>query len=165
MSELTIEELCRRIERLGDSATYKPALEAAADHLVGILQIYPPTTIANMPGRQYAYNDGGVVRYREAWYERNYGPRWRPKRGKHAGQVMGYQTSEMLGKSWTWKLNSNTEAEVGNDASYASLVQGPKQTPFHAKRGWKTVKQVFTEERQKIMQPFHTIARNVFLGR
>lgn len=143
-------ELQRKLKNLASLKGAKAGLRAGAVHVRGKLATYPPATIANSPGRQYAYNDHGVVRYREQWYERNYGTRYRRKR---KGGLGGKRTSESLGKKWTMKTEDDglTQA-IGNNASYARKVHDPKeQASFHARRGWKTTEQVIEQERKVVV--------------
>ena len=59
--------------------------------------------------------------------------------------------SEALGRKWTSKYDRNKfESVVGNNASYARLVQGGKQTAMMKKIGWKTVDKVAKEETKKV---------------
>ena len=53
--------------------------------------------------------------------------------------------SESLGKRWQVK-GSGTRHSLINNASYASLVQGRKQIPYHKDTGHKTVQSVLNNE-------------------
>lgn len=100
-----------------------------------LLATYPPPGDWNTPGRR--------------WYERGFGPRWYNK----AGQVRGYNTSELLQKSWRTRIVSKTEAEVftqspktGGEVSYVEHVHSYEdQTKVHARHGWHTDKAVAEE--------------------
>ncbi len=145
-----ISELKSKLQRLASLRGAKAGLRAGAVHIRGKLATYPPATIANSPGRQYAYNRGGKIYYREQWYERNYGMRYRRKR---KGGLGGKRTSESLGKKWTVKAEDGELTQiVGNNTSYARKVQDPKeQATFHARRGWKTTETVIEQERKTVV--------------
>ena len=110
-----------------------------------LLAEYPPASIANMTGRQYAFNRGGRVFYRQSWYERGYGPKWIRKRD---GVVKGRRTSETLSKRWTLEAEDDGLTQVvGNNDTYARFVHDPaKQAKFHAARGWQNTEQVWESE-------------------
>ena len=55
--------------------------------------------------------------------------------------------SESLGKRWQIK-GSGAKKTLENNASYASLVQGRKQIPYHKGTGWKTIEAVIDSERR-----------------
>lgn len=67
----------------------------------------------------------------------------------------------------------NTSQSLDNNASYASLVQGRKQIPYHKGTGWKTVETVLREERANVAriiaiqtaqkQPLMVTARTVLV--
>lgn len=54
--------------------------------------------------------------------------------------------SESLGKRWQIKGRGRSWT-LSNNASYASLVQGRKQHPYHKGTGWKTVQSALDSER------------------
>lgn len=49
------------------------------------------------------------------------------------------RSSEALGRSWTMKLRSDTEAVIGTAVSYAPLVKGARQSPYMATLGWTRI--------------------------
>jgi hypothetical protein len=59
-------------------------------------------------------------------------------------------SSQSLGRKWTAALGETLpdgeQAVVGNNAPYASLVQGPEQTRYHQLTGWITTTQVAVTE-------------------
>jgi len=57
--------------------------------------------------------------------------------------------SESLGKRWQIK-SAGPNHSLRNNASYASLVQGRKQIPYHKKTGWKTIQDVLDAERPQL---------------
>ena len=63
---------------------------------------------------------------------------------RHGNITVPYQrggpSSEKLGARWTVETrNTGWTAVVGNNASYAQLVQGPRQTAQHIASGWLNV--------------------------
>ncbi|GAG42428.1 unnamed protein product, partial [marine sediment metagenome] len=96
---------------------------------------YPPESAANRPP--------GINGY--SWYQRGFGTRTTTGRG--------YNTSEGLGRAWTWEVtNGGRRGEVGNDTSYGPYVQDKtKQTRFHKARNWKTIQDVLKKATPKIV--------------
>ncbi len=61
--------------------------------------------------------------------------------------------SEALGRKWTSEYNRNKfEGKIGNNASYARLVMGDKQTAMMKKIGWETVDKVAKEETKRVQE-------------
>lgn len=127
-----LKRLVRKLNDLEQLEAIKPALQAAALHVKGKIAVYPPASEANTPGQK-------------RWYERGYGPRW-PGGGR--------KTSEILGKRWSIKGRDNGLTQiVGNNASYAVYVQSKAhQAWFHAKRNWKTDREVLDDESETIVK-------------
>lgn len=75
-------------------------------------------------------------------------------------QVAGYKleaTSEQLGKNWVTKVSVGEDGvtgELGNNTSYADVVQGSKQAYFHSARGWKTDDTALEETSEPIKEQF-----------
>lgn len=143
MTTVHVEGLDHLIRKLDDlqslhAAIY--ALRAAASHIRGKVNVYPPTTIANSPG-----NPSGK------WYERGYGSRWIRKR---AGGVGGSKTSEMLGRRWTTAQRmGGLQQVIGNNVSYGKYVQSrADQAGFHKARGWKAIEDVVEQETDTILK-------------
>lgn len=130
------KEARQRIHELKGAPGIIAAMQAAARHLKGKLNIYPPATEANSPASGH-------------WYQRGYGPKWMTKAGVH-----GYKTSKILGKSWdTHILEGGMAAEIGTNVTYAPYVHDDKkQAHFHAARGWKTLQQVADSEGEKVQK-------------
>lgn len=119
--------------------------------LQGGLRRIPNASEANSPTRR-------------KWYERGYGMRWRLT----DGGIGGEKTSEQLPKRWTvrtrvWPNGAPDvdfdgpmiEGVVGNNASYARLVQArDDQKPWHKRRGWPTVEGVLDENEDAIVDEF-----------
>jgi hypothetical protein len=132
-----MDDLIRRLDKVGSRQPIKTAMRAAAQHVKGKVNVYPPDTIANSPS-----NPSG------RWYERNYGPRWR----RRDGSIGGSPTSKQLKHKWTTKLaNDGLSAIVGNNVSYGPYVQDEeRQAGFHRRRGWKTIQDVSREEAETV---------------
>ena len=61
--------------------------------------------------------------------------------------------SEALGRKWTSKYDkSKFEGVIGNNASYARLVQGDQQTEMMKRIGWKGVDVVAKEETKRVQE-------------
>lgn len=148
------EELVQALESAPDQVMplLKEAMTNSMLYLHGTLREYPQSTEANHPG-------GPGSR----WYERGYGQRWQTK----SGEIHGYRSSAQLGKRWTYKVGlypqgiadagidgPAIEGIEGNNAAYASAVQGPKQAAFHRRRGWVTVEDALEAHRQDIYGEF-----------
>lgn len=129
-----IDRLLKKLGRMG-SAVYKPAIAEAATHIKSVLEVYPPRRYGKQPfktARQRAYvmwalNEGLI----EIPYRRGLSP-----------------GSQALGRRWTIEFRDNGKtAIVGNNVRYGPLVQGADtQSRYHQLTGWKTDRQVATEE-------------------
>lgn len=96
------------------------------------LQKYPPMTDANAPPAPYYRRGMGMV---------------------YKNSVKA--TSENLGKQWTVKRGSSFTTEIGNRASYAKWVHGDDQAHFMAPKGWRKLKEVATENMDKITKVYN----------
>ncbi len=141
---IEIKGLDEAIKKLTDVAKLRKVhagIRAAGMYIKGKMAIYPPSTIANSPS-----NPSGQ------WYQRGWGVRYKGGGGR--------QTSEALGRKWTSKYNrAKFEGKVGNNASYAVFVQGPKkgskglrQAKHMAGIGWKSVDTVAKEEVKRVQE-------------
>jgi hypothetical protein len=149
---ITINELdSRRIERkLRDVANQEylaGAMQAGLSHLKSGVAEYPPPSYANQP-------------YQRRWYERNWGGKWM----RADGSVGGRKTSEMLGKSWTTRVeNRGRRGVLGTKVSYAPFVQDKsRQASFHAARGWKTVQDVMQERAARVVEGIQLAIRGLW---
>lgn len=133
-----LPELERKLGKLKAGEYKRGILGAAGADIRNYLVWYPPSGPGNKPG-------GPGSR----WYERGYGTRWQTK----AGQVHGRRTSERLGSKWAVKVESSGDrAVIGNNASYAPIVQDEDEQPaFHTARGWRTVQGAVREKGQGIV--------------
>jgi hypothetical protein len=129
-----MEELIKKLEKLGKMSKVHAGLRAAGMYVKGKIAIYPPATAANQPGSG-------------SWYQRGWGIRYAGGGGK--------QTSEQLGKKWTSKYDkAKFEVIIGNNASYARFVQGPKGTQSKAmkKIGWTSIDTIAKEETKRVQE-------------
>jgi phage gpG-like protein len=146
MSDVVVEiegldELIRKLDDVAQLRKVHAGIRAAGMYVKGKIAIYPPATIANSPN-----NPSGQ------WYQRGWGIRYKGGGGR--------QTSENLGKKWTSKYDKRKfEAVVGNNASYAVFVQGPKQGGKGARQakhmaniGWKSIDTVAKEETKRVQE-------------
>ena len=125
-SSIELKGLDALVKRLGaiEAGTYRRAiLVTGAQMLKSYIAKYADQTAANKAG-------GPGSR----WYVRGSGPRWMRK----DGSINGMQTSEALGRRWAVEVH-DTEAIVGNNASYARFVQSDsEQATVHRRNQWRT---------------------------
>jgi len=108
-------------------------------HIIGKVDKYPPSSIANSPN-----NPTG------RWYERGYGTKTILGKGR--------KTSENFREKNGIPREIKMVLEVGNTASYAIYVQGrDRQTAFHQARGWLTLEQVAEDEVDYIEEQMQNI--------
>lgn len=133
--------LLSKITTLVELRQVRGVLLQAARDIRADVKTYPPLTAANRPGRMTIYGRGtSKVRMGPmGWYERGAG--WRSPSGR-LGTV-----SETLGKKWAITTeNSGMTVTIGNNASYAPLVQDEgNQTQRMRMYGWKTIQTVLRE--------------------
>ena len=135
-----MDELIKKLEELGKMSKVHAGMKAAMIHLKGKVNTYPDKTEANVP----KHFVGG------RWYERSWGSKRFTKKG-----VKGPKTSERLDTAWTTSYDKvKFEAVIGNDASYAKYVQGPKGTQAKAMKriGWKGIDVVSNEETKRVQE-------------
>lgn len=113
-------------------ATVQAALLAGGLRFKGIVATYPPANrrpqgfISDRQRRGFfALLRSGAI---EVPYRRGLSP-----------------NSEGLGRRWTAQMQGNNTVIVGNNASYAPLVQGNSRTQYHRVTGWKTLQQAWQE--------------------
>lgn len=122
------EELVAKLTKLEQMTRVKAVIAAQARFIQGKLREYPRKYPMSNPlirsndrvrrGFFYHLNRGNIT----VPYKRG-GPR-----------------SERLGTRWAIEMrNTGWTAVIGNNASYAQLVQGPKQTAQHIASGWLNV--------------------------
>ena len=139
-----LDEAVRKLESLAQLKKVHAGIRAAGMYLKGKEAIYPRykhISIASLGGWKsdkqrkwffWALNKGKIdVPYR---------------RGQSPG-------SEDLAAKWTSKYDKNKfQAVVGNNASYARLVMGEKQTEMMKRIGWKKVDVIAKEETRKVTE-------------
>lgn len=122
------------LRKIQQKKVVKRAGKVILVHLRSKLAVYPPVS-----RRPQAGNWTDVER-RAFWAKLKAGEIEVPyRRGLSPG-------SESLSKRWQIK-SSGTNSTMENNASYASLVQGRKQIPYHKNTGWKTVEDTLDAER------------------
>ena len=109
------------------------AMDQSLIVLTGMLRPYPAEPDRMRSGRLNTYVRGQGFFPRAAFAEGQ-----RARRGAYdVGQVR--RVSERLGTKWTYQtrpIPDGIEGELGNTASYAQIVQGDLQPPYHAQTGW-----------------------------
>lgn len=127
-------ELIAKLNTLEKMQRVRSAIVKEAYYLAGKLRVYPQKV--QMANPLIKSND--KVR-RGFFYHLKHGNITVP-------YARGSGKSERLGARWSVASESQGwRAVVGNNASYASLVQGEKQTGQHAASGWLTVEKAEQE--------------------
>ena len=136
-----LDKLVTRLSRVASAQYMTGTMQAATEILRTDIAEYPPMTDANSPTRK-------------RWYERGYGPRWQLV----SGGIGGRRTSETLGRRWTTRVaDGGMTGIVGNNASYAPVVQSARQqSRVMARIGWKTDEEVARKQTPRIVQLFKT---------
>jgi len=133
-----LDELIDKIETIEDLEFVKAGMVAAGKHIKGIMRAYPPVSRRPQPFVSDKQRRGFFAKLRSGEIEVPY------RRGQSPG-------SQTLGRRWAQSARDGGLTQViGNNAGYASLVQGPEQTQYHKQTGWKTTKQVAEEERETV---------------
>ena len=124
-----LDSIIRKLRRVQPTSMFRATMRNGAEMVKGWINQYPRSTSANSPGTG-------------RWYERGYGSRWM----NADGSVGGSRTSETLGRRWASDVSANgMSATVGNNASYAPLVQGKEQAWYHNRTGWRTTVEAVKE--------------------
>jgi hypothetical protein len=143
------KQLAAKLGKLAAAKYLKPVLHRSALKVKSKVAKYPPASEANLPGP-----------YPARWYQRGYGARYARK----SGGIGGRRTSERLGASWFTQVGA-FRAVLTNKASYAPYVQKkygkPKQTTFHAKRGWPTAEDTLQKMKPEIQRMMQAEIRKV----
>jgi hypothetical protein len=131
-----IERIARKLNLL---PAFTAGIMAGGVHVKSVIDVYPPSTEANVPGP-----------YPKHWYIRGTGSFWALK----DGGVHSRRSSETLGRKWTIKaINKGLTVTVGNNVSYGINVHNePDQPLFHKRRGWKTIQDVAKDEAPKVRE-------------
>lgn len=131
------EELIARLTRLEQMQRVKDAIYAATMDIKGRIAKYPDRS--SRPNLMLRGNSARAQRMRAGFFARlKSGEIEVPYR---RGQSPG---SEKLGQRWAVSMeNAGWRGVVGNNASYAKLVQdSANQTSYHRHTGWVTTNQV-----------------------
>lgn len=145
-----LDRIARKLDKLENAQYLSAAMTAGLSHLKDGVAQYPPASEANQP-------------YQRRWYERNWGSKWM----RRDASIGGRRTSEMLGKSWTTRIeNRGVRGILGTKVSYAPFVQDKtRQARFHAMRGWKTVQDVIRERRRRVVRGIRGAVRHIWWKR
>ena len=132
--------LIAKFTRLAQFREAARALNAAALHVKGKIAQYPAESHRPQPFVSDKQRRGLFAKLRKGEIEVPY------RRGASPG-------SQSLGRKWTIASSNNgLTVTVGNNVSYGPLVQGEKQTGYHATTGWRTVEQVMDAERETVVE-------------
>ena len=136
-----LDKLITRLSRVASAQYMTGTMQAATDIIRHEIMISPPETAANQPGAR-------------RWYERGFGPRWM----RRDGSIGGTRTSETLTRKWTTRVeDGGLTGIVGNNASYAQVVQSARQqSRVMADIGWKTDEEVARKQQPAIVRLFKT---------
>ncbi len=139
-----LDELIKKLTDLGKLSKVHAGMKAGLLHLKG--------KIAKYPARKHISIEslgGWKSDKQRKWFFANL------KAGTidvpyRRGQSPG---SEDLAAKWTTKYSEGKfEGAVGNNASYARLVQGAKQTEMMKRIGWETVETVAKNETKRVQE-------------
>lgn len=134
---IDIGDVERIARKLNLTDAFSAGVQAGALHVKSVINVYPPSTDANVAGP-----------YPKRWYVRGTGPHW----ARVDGTIGSERTSETLGRKWTVRaVNNGMGAVVGNNVSYARDVHDATvQKRYHKLRGWPTVQDVAQDEAPKV---------------
>jgi hypothetical protein len=163
-----IDELIKALQETPEIAKpiFKKAIDLSLDLIRGVVRPYPP-----QPSRTRAktFNtwERGAGHYPKSAFV---GEQLSPKAKRIAKkQGKARLISEILGKKWTQEIEFTDEAVegvIGNTASYADYVQGPKrgeepegyerhpQAEFHAVTGWVSLYGAVDDVQEEIYATF-----------
>jgi hypothetical protein len=135
-----LDKLLRKLGKMGPGV-FRPAIAEAAAHIKSAIAKYPPVrhgkqlfkTIKQRAWFFYALANGLI----EVPYRRGLSP-----------------SSEALGRRWTVEFRDEGQtAVVGNNASYAKVVQESEdQSYYHKVTGWPTDKTVAEDEARAVRE-------------
>lgn len=133
-------ELLAALQKLGSSAVNRAVLNAGALMLAGKLKVYPP---ANRLTRASVYGSTFKSEKQRRFFF------WAMSAGVIVvPYVRGSNPkSKNLQQSWTIKVDSDTQASVGTQVSYAPLaMDAERQSKYLAAVGWRTVQTIIKAE-------------------
>ena len=139
-----LDHVLKQIDSLGQPNAFRRPMGQAVDHLEVKMKAYPignqhrPQPFKSEKSRRFFF-----WALREGKIEVPY------RRGKSPG-------SEKLGTSWTTKVSADGRTgRVGNDTTYAQLVQdSTRQTAYHKRTGWNTVQAIAKKEQATVLKFF-----------
>lgn len=134
-----VEELVKRITTIQQLKRVRAAVKMAGHHMQRQMRDYP----TNRHGANPMLHGTGTKAQRMRrgfFYHLNKG-----------NISVPYGRTGNLKKRWTVRMDKGLTATVGNNARYASLVQGAgTQTGGHARSGWITEQRAIDRERTTI---------------
>ena len=150
-----LERLQGKLKALEPRRYMSAVMDRCLSDIKDDVAIYPPASEANQPR---SWTSGGP----NTWYERGYGTR----RVRKDGSIVGYQTSEELGRSWTTRVEQGgMRGVVGNKVSYGPFVQDEdEQAPFHKETGWRTIQEVAKRQAPKAIGRIQAAVRKILRG-
>lgn len=139
-----LDEAVKKLTDLAQLRKVHAGIRAAGMYLKGKMAKYPPRkhiSIASLGGwKSDKQRKWFFANLRAGTIDVPY------RRGMSPG-------SEDLANKWTSKYDKNKfEGRVGNNASYARLVMGEKQTEMMKRIGWKKVDVIAKEETRKVTE-------------
>lgn len=163
-----INELIKALQETPEIARpiFKKAIVASLELIKGVVKPYPvqPSRTRAKTFNTYARGTG---HYPKSTFAEGQLNRKMAKVARKAGAVR--MVSERLGTKWTQAVEFTDEAVegvIGNSASYADHVQGPKkgqepegytgetQAEFHAETGWVSLYGAVDEVQEQIYATF-----------
>ncbi len=139
------KDLIARITKLSQLKQVRATVKAATEHVKRKAAIYPDA--GNKPAKGWASQFWSDKQRKWFWANFRAGKLDLPYR---RGQSPG---SKRMGSKWTTRFrDAGLTGVVGNNVSYGILVQGEKQTQYHAKTGWKTMETVKEQERETVQE-------------
>ena len=139
-----MDELVKKLDDLSKLRKVHAGFKAGLLYLKGKIATYPPQkhiTIASLGGwKSDKQRRWFFANLRAGTIDVPY------RRGQSEG-------SEDLANKWAIKYDkSKFEGTVGNNASYARMVMGDKQTKMMKMIGWKTVDTVAKDETKRVQE-------------
>lgn len=163
-----IDELIKALQETPEIAKpiFKKAITASLELIKGVVKPYPPQPSRTRSKRFNTYVRGAGHYPRSAFVEGQLDPKAKKIAHKEGAVRL---VSERLGTKWTQAIDFSDEAVegvIGNSASYADHVQGPKkgqepegyqgetQTDFHAETGWVSLYGAVDDVQEQIYNTF-----------
>lgn len=157
MIRITVDGYDKVLEALKQApGKLKQALRAAGDEsarrvvlATSGLKRYPASTAANRAGRvrEVQFRNGQRGSFRQNFYTRSRGLNVAVR----GGGYKQFTESERLGAQWTVRsANSGLQTEIGNRASYASILHGDEQAGWADRYGWRQLADVVEQKTESI---------------